>query len=114
MKAYIFSWNNVYTPEYVSYLLNDTKAIKTWVSPISGTAILVSDLSVIDLSSVLHGRLGDVWFILVEAAPYNTSGWLPANFWTYINNPQSLIQGNYLAELFATPHKGGLLQNKNG
>jgi hypothetical protein len=108
MNAYIFSWNNVYSPEYVSYLLNDTQAIETWVSPISGTAILVSKLSVIDLSSVLHGRLGEAWFVLVEATPYNSSGWLPANFWTYINNPQSMVQRNYLEELLASPPKNEL------
>ncbi len=112
MKAYIFSWNNVYTSEYVTFLLNDTQAIETWVSPISGTAILISKLSITDLSSVLHGRLGEVWFLLVEATQYNTNGWLPNNFWNYINNPQSMVQRNYLAELLSTPPKNRVLGNE--
>jgi len=107
MKAFIFSCNNVFSNEYMSFILNDTKAIEAWISPITNTAIIISKLSVDDLSAVLHGRMGETWFILVEASPLNTSGWLPSNFWEYINNPHSILQNNYLSKLFLNQQSKG-------
>lgn len=110
MKAYIFSWNNLYTTEYVFDVLNDTQVIDSWVSPITNTAIIISNLNCIDLSSLLHGRLGETWFVLVEANSFNTGGWLPSNFWDYINDPKSISQKNYLAELIALHENDGLIK----
>lgn len=112
MKVFIFSCNNVFLNEYMSFILNDTKAIEAWVSPITNTAIIISQLSVSDLSAVLHGRLGETWFILVEASPSNTNGWLPGNFWEYISNPHSIVQNNYLSKLFSDQQSKGLLNNQ--
>lgn len=87
MKAFLLSYGVTLNVAFVHYVLNDTNAVKTWVSPLPNASILVSDLTVIDLSAVLHGRFGDAWFVLVEANADNCNGWLPNEFWEYLTNP---------------------------
>ena len=96
MKAYLFSFNNVIQTNAVHKILNGTNAVEYWVTPIPNTAILISKLSVAELSAVLHTHLGDVWFILAEATPQNTNGWLPGNFWEHISNPDKAAGQNLL------------------
>lgn len=114
MRAYLFSWNTVVTQAFIASVLNGSTAVETWVSPIPTSAIVVSKLSVSELAAVLRVHLGEIWFILVEATPQNSNGWLPAQFWEYISNPSSVWYKNYLASLASTNAAGGLLGNQSG
>lgn len=61
MKAYLFAYSQACIPAQVQHLLNDTKAVATWVSPFPYAAILVSGLNVHDIAAVLRDRLPGVW-----------------------------------------------------
>lgn len=102
MNSYLFAYSQVCTPTQVQYVLNDTQAVDTWVAPFPYAAILLSELSVRDLGAVLHDRLPGVWFMVTETHSHTVQGWLPKNFWEYVNAPQ---QARYrkLGEALATP-----------
>jgi hypothetical protein len=115
MKAYIFSWNSVVTREFIASLLSATGAVETWVSPLPASAIVISKLSVSELAAVLRVHMGDIWFILVEATPQNSNGWLPPQFWEYITQPDSVLYSRYLANLANSGTlAGGLLGSQSG
>ncbi|MCG8067979.1 MAG: hypothetical protein JAY84_08935 [Candidatus Thiodiazotropha taylori] len=99
MNAYLFSYNSIIPQHTVQEILNRTSAVETWVAPISSSAIVLSRLSVAELAAVLHTHLGETWFLLVEATPQNSNGWLPANFWEYISNPDATWSKQILADL---------------
>jgi len=103
MKAFIFVHNNVLTPEYVYGILNNTRAVQTWVSPFSSTFIIVSNLSIHELTAVLNTHLSGIWFVLVEANKENTNGWLPGEFWEYLIHPQATWTKKLLMQLTQTP-----------
>ena len=113
MNAYLFSYNSIIPQNTVQEILNQTSAVETWVAPISSSAIVLSRLSVAELAAVLHTHLGETWFLLIEATPQNSNGWLPANFWEYISNPDATWSKQILADLTKkTPPLGlGLLGN---
>ena len=109
MRAYLFSWNTLVPQEFVASVLNGSTAVETWVSPIPTSAIVISKLNVSELAAVLRVHFGEIWFILVEATPQNSNGWLPAQFWEYIGNPSSVCYQNFLARLANTNAPSGLL-----
>ena len=88
MKAYFFAYSQACMQAQVHALLNDTKAIKTWVAPFPYAAILVSDLNAQDLGAILHRCLSDSWFIVTEMNRQTVDGWLPGNLWEYVNEPE--------------------------
>lgn len=90
MRAFIFTHNPILQSEYVYDILNKTTSVETWVAPFSYSAILISKLTVSELSAVLHSHFGDAWFILVEANKDNVNGWLPNDFWEYILDPYTV------------------------
>ena len=87
MKSYLFTYGQAGTQAYAHAILDATQAIDTWVAPFRYAAILVSRLDVQDLTSVLRGRLPDVWFMVTEVNPLSVNGWLPGDLWLYVNNP---------------------------
>jgi hypothetical protein len=89
LKAFLLAYNSVFSPEYVHRVLSSTRAIQTWASPFPNTAIILSNLTVSELAAVLHTHFGEIWFIVVEVNKDNANGWLPAQFWDYVSDPQS-------------------------
>ena len=87
MKAYLFTCSQTCTQAQIQAVLNATQAIETWVAPFPQVAILVSKLDIQDLGAILRRRLPGVWFIVTETDQYSVDGWLPADFWEYVNNP---------------------------
>ena len=98
MKTYLLTYSQACTPIQVQYLLNDTQAIETWVTPFPYAAILLSKLSVHDLAAVIRSRLPGVWFMMTELKSDTVQGWLPGDLWEYVNNPQ----GAWSRKLFAS------------
>ena len=99
MKAYLLTYSQTCIPIHVHRILNDTKAIETWVAPFMYAAVLISKLDVHDLSAVLRSRIPDVWFVVTELNAGAVQGWLPADFWEYVNNPEQAVSRNLFAEL---------------
>lgn len=88
MKSYLLSYSQACTPEQVQYVLDDTQAVETWVTPFPYAAILVSKLGVGDLSAVIRDRIPGVWFMVTELNGGGARGWLPGNLWEYVNDPR--------------------------
>lgn len=109
MNAYLFTYNTIVPQQTVQNILNHTSAVETWVAPITSSAIVLSKLSVAELAAVLHTHLGDTWFLLVQATPHNSNGWLPENFWEYISNPDATWSKQLLADLTKYNPGSGLL-----
>lgn len=99
MKAYLLTYGQMGIPTHIHGILNDTKAIETWVAPFMYAAVLISKLDVHDLSAVLRPRIPDVWFVVTELNAGAVQGWLPADFWEYVNNPEQVVSRNLFAEL---------------
>ncbi len=99
MKAYLFAYSQAWTQAQVHAILNDTKAIETWIAPFPSAAVLISDLSAQDLGAVLHRRLSDAWFIVTEISPGSVDGWLPENLWSYVNQPAQAWSQNLFENL---------------
>lgn len=90
MKAYLltYSYSLVCPPKWVYKVLNTTQAIRNWVSPFPYAAILVSDLTTEELSDILRNRLDDeVWFMVAQLDSELVDGWLPGDFWAFVNDP---------------------------
>lgn len=99
MKAYLLTYSQTGIPTHIHRILDDTKAIETWVAPFMYAAILISKLDVHDLSGVLRPRIPDVWFVVTELNASAVQGWLPADFWEYVNNPEQAVSRNLFTEL---------------
>ena len=88
MKAYLLTYSPVCPPKWVYKVLNTTQAIRNWVSPFPYAAILVSDLITEELSDILRNRLDDeVWFMVAQLDSELVDGWLPGDFWAFVNDP---------------------------
>ena len=103
MKPYLLTYSQACTPTNVHQLLNDTRAVETWVTPFPYAAILISKLNVDDLAAVLRGRIPGIWFMVTELNPHSVQGWLPGNLWEYVNNPQQAWSKNLLAGFSQAP-----------
>ena len=103
MRAFALSHNIVIPPEDVYDILNATSAVVTWVSPYPYLDIVLSNLTVAELSAVLQTHFAGIWFLLVEATPINSDGWLPGQFWEYINDPGKAWSKTILADLLKLP-----------
>ena len=102
MKPYLLTYSQACSPMQVQYLLDDSKAIETWVSPLPYSAIVVSKLGINDLGSVIRGRIPGVWFMLAELKSDTVQGWLPADLWDYVNNPYGVVSRNLFASIVPT------------
>jgi len=102
VKAYLLTYNSVFNPEYVHQILNNTRAIQTWVSPFPYSAIVLSNLTVNELAAVLQTHFAGVWFMLAEVNKDNTNGWLPAQFWEYVGDPQAAWSKRLFAQFAKT------------
>lgn len=99
VKPYLLTHNSLLSPEKTHRFLNETKAVQTWVSPYPCVSILLSDLTVNELTAVLNTHFGRIWFILVELETDRTNGRLPAEFWEYITNPQQAWSQNLFGNI---------------
>ena len=88
MKSYLLNHSEACTPEHVQQVLNDTRAVETWVTPFPYAAILISRLDVRDLAAVIRERLPKVWLMVTELNGGAVQGWLPGDLWEYVNDPQ--------------------------
>lgn len=87
MKSYLLSHSEACTSEQVQQVLNDTRAVETWIAPFPYAAILISQLDVRDLAAVIRERLPGVWLMVTELNGRSVQGWLPADLWEYVNDP---------------------------
>ena len=87
MKSYLLSHSGACTPEHVQRVVNDIRAVETWMTPFPYAAILISRLDVRDLAAVIRERLPGVWFMVTELNGRSVQGWLPAELWDYVNDP---------------------------
>ena len=102
MKSYLFTYGQACTQAQVHDVLNDTEGVQTWVAPFPYSAILISMLNVHDLSAILRNRLPDVWFMVTEVDHQAVNGWLPGDFWEYVNAPQK-VGSQQLFRAIASP-----------
>jgi hypothetical protein len=100
VKAHLLAYNPVLAPERVHQILNNTQAVKTWLSPFPYAAVVLSELTVNELAAVLQTHFLGIWFILVEANRDNANGWLPPQFWEYISDPGTAWSKQLFASLF--------------
>lgn len=105
MNVFLFNHSGAVTLDTVYSVLNRTRSIETWVSPFPGTAIILSRLTLTEMTAVLQSHFPGVWFILITATQQNTNGWLPNRFWEYINDPQGSAHKRLLAD-FLKPTAG--------
>lgn len=88
MKAYLLTYSPVCPPEWVYKVLDTTRAIHNWVSPFPYAAILVSNLTTQKLGAMLRNRLDDeVWFMVTQLDSELVDGWLPGDFWEFVDDP---------------------------
>lgn len=88
MKAYLLTYSPVCPPEWVYKVLDTTQAIHNWVSPFPYAAILVSNLTTQKLGAMLRNRLDDeVWFMVTQLDSELVDGWLPGDFWEFVDDP---------------------------
>lgn len=94
MKAFLLSFSPALLVNHVHTVLNGSNSVETWLSPFPFSAIIVSRLTTSELAAVFHSHFGNNLFIVTEATSQNTSGWLHAEFWEYINNPENVLRKN--------------------
>lgn len=94
MKSYILIYSPIIEYRYAHRILSETKAIENWIAPFPNSAILISNLTLGELSAIIHNYFGDAWFVLTEANKDSTNGWLPQEFWSYVNAPHTVWSKN--------------------
>ena len=102
MRAFLLSFSALLNSNHVHNVLNTSNSVETWVSPFPFSAIVVSRLTALELGAVLHSHFGESLFMIVEATTLNTSGWLPMEFWNFVNDPQ----GTWSKQFFSLPRLG--------
>lgn len=103
MRAFLLTYSNVLPPDFVHQVLNNTGAIQTWLSPFPYSAIVLSDLTVGELSAVLRTHFSGAWFLTVEINQENSNGWMAPQFWECINDPEGTWSKRFFAQLASTP-----------
>lgn len=99
MKAFILTYSSMLDIGYVHNVLNSSQSVETWISPFPYSAIVISKLTVSELSAVLHSHFGENWFIVIEASQHNSNGWLTKEFWDYIAEPQTAVARKVWSQL---------------
>ena len=103
MKSYLFTYSPVCPQARVHAVLNTTDAIRDWIAPFPYAAILNSDLTTQELSAIFRNRLkDDVWFLVTQLDSQLVDGWLPGDFWDYVNNPAQASLQRLLDQLSAS------------
>ena len=88
MKAYLLTYSPVCPQAQVHTVLNTTDAIRDWIAPFPYAAILNANLTTQELGAILRRRLDDeVWFMVAQLDSQLVDGWLPSDFWDYVDNP---------------------------
>ncbi len=99
MKAFLLCHSNVASPEYVQAVLSSSRAVTTWVAPFPYSAIVISELTLNELTAVVETHLSGSWFLLTELSGTNSNGLLPQQLWTYVQEPSQAWQHRVLAEI---------------
>lgn len=102
MKAYLLTYSLTCPQAQVHATLNNTNAIQTWIAPFPYAAILVSNLTTQELRAILHNHLPDTWFVIAQLDKTLVDGWLPSNFWEYVNNPNQASLQKLLDQISAS------------
>lgn len=102
MKAYLFTYSLTCPPAQVHTILNNTNAIHTWIAPFPYSAILISNLTPQELGAILRNHLAGVWFVITQIDSQLVDGWLPGNFWEYVNNPDQVSFRELLDQISAS------------
>lgn len=102
MKAFLFTHSSLVASEEAHQRLSGTRAIATWFSPFPYSAMLLSDLTVNELTAVLNTHFQGVWFILAELTPENCNGLLPVELWDYVTDPFKAWTKKLFAQLPVT------------
>lgn len=87
MKPYLFTYSAACSQEGVHAILNATVPIHNWVAPFPYAAILESELDTRELGAILRQQLNGAWFVVTQIDGQLTNGWLPGDFWQFVNNP---------------------------
>ena len=103
MKPYIFTYSQLCPEWHAQNILNDSRAVNTWVKPFPNAAIVLSDLSVKDLGAVLRARLGSTWFVISEIDSGTIDGLLPGDLWDFISSANSGSQRGLLQYPLSPP-----------
>ena len=106
MKPYLFTYSATCSQSGVHAILNATDAIEDWIAPFPYSAILVSDLDTRELGAILRRLLNGAWFVVTQIDGQLTDGWLPGDFWQYVNNPAEASLPEPLPQSPFTPPGG--------
>jgi hypothetical protein len=87
MKAFLFCHSALMKPDEVRSILDKTAAVVTWISPFPYSAIVLSELTVAELTAIFRTHLGQTWFIVAALENSSVDGLLPEQCWHYINDP---------------------------
>lgn len=107
MKPYLFTFSATCSQTGVHAILNSTDAIHNWVSAFPHSAILVSKLDTRDLCAILRRQLNGAWFVVAQIDSQSIDGWLPGDFWQFVNNPAEASLAGLLPQQ-PSPPPGGL------
>ncbi len=102
MKSYLLTYSPVCPQARVHAVLNTTNAIQNWIAPFPYAAILVSDLTTQELGAILRNHLAGVWFMVTQLDKKLVDGWLPGDFWEYVNNPAQASLQKLLDQISAS------------
>ena len=100
MKAYLLTYSDATTPQYVQSMLSATRAVSTWVAPFPYAVIVISELALGELTAVLETHLAGTWFLLAELTPTSCNGLLPKQFWAYVQDPFKASSEKTLRQLY--------------
>ena len=106
MKPYFFAYSAACPQEVVHAILNATDVIEDWVAPFPNSAILVSNRDPRELGAIIRRRMKGVWFVVTQIDGQLTDGWLPGDFWQYVNNPAEASLPEPLPQPPLTPPSG--------
>ena len=106
MKPYLFTYSATCSQTGIHAMLNATDAIHNWVSAFPHSAILVSNLDTRELSAILRRQLNGAWFVVAQIDSQSIDGWLPGDFWQFVNNPAEASLAHLLPDQPAPPSAG--------
>lgn len=99
MKVYTISFDPYAISQYqlVNYLDQQPAIIRNWYIPFTGTVLIASTNTLLDLTNFMSSIYPSHTFLISEISANNAVGRLQPNAWEFINQPKSSGRWEYLS-----------------
>jgi len=93
MKAFLLVHNDNLLPPVNRTIITtflDTRRLDfpNWYACLSHGILINSERSAFELRAIVQAQFPQIWFVITEINPNTVDGWVPKQFWDFVNRPR--------------------------